>query len=250
MKKYTYFILAAVMVFAASCGNTINPKKSPKSSLDSFSYIVGYNIGKGMKSQGLDKMDYGSMIHGIEDALNKDSGYLIKEELQMPIQKAYMTKAQEKKIKEYQEANKKWMEENGKKSGVTTLPSKGQFKMVKAGNGPVPQLYDTVEYALKVTNNKGKVIYDGRGPGQSMKRTVSELGLAPLEEAFQKAAEGSTFEVYLQNEIYPALSRNSQGFEESYSISIFTIDLIKVVHGTEPKPDAEQGPKLEMPKKQ
>lgn len=236
MKKYTYIIAAVVIGIAASCGRTsVNPKKDPKTSLDSFSYIVGFNIGKGMKSQGLESIDYSTMIRGIQDGLKKDSGYVIKEDAMMVIQKSYMAKAQEKKIKDFQEENKKWMDANAKKTGVTSLPSKGQYKLIKAGNGPTPQMFDTIEYAIAVTNNKGKMVYDGRGPGQSMKRTVAEMGLAPLEEAFQKSTQGSTFEVYLQNDIYPAISSNAQGFEEKYGISIFTVDFIRVIPGKEVK---------------
>ena len=79
MKKYIYIIAGAVALFSASCGRTVNPDKKLKTGLDSFSYSLGINVGNYLKQQGLDKIDYSSLIKGIEDKLKKDSGYAVSE---------------------------------------------------------------------------------------------------------------------------------------------------------------------------
>jgi FKBP-type peptidyl-prolyl cis-trans isomerase FklB len=243
MKKYNYLALAA-MVFAVSCGRTVNPNKAPKTSLDSFSYIVGHQVGSYMKAQGIDKVEFGAFIKGFEEAMKKDSGFTIKAEDMEKIQSAFILKEQEKKIKGYQEEAKKWMAENAKKNGVSTLPSKGQFKVVKAGAGMAPRYYDTVEYSMVVKSSKGKELFNSKMNPMSPRMPISELGLAPIEEAFQKVTEGAVFDVYIQNDLYAGMN-NKQKLEDRYGVSIFTIELIKVTPGKAPEPKKlEEAPKL------
>lgn len=242
MKIYQISILALAAALLASCGGrSINPKKNPKTSMDSFSYIVGNQVGSYLKNQGVDKLDYSTLIKGIEDALTKDSGYAIKLEDMERIQQAYVTKAQEAKIKALQEEAKKWVAENAKKPGVTSLPSKGQFKMIKKGNGPMPGQYDTVEYTMVVKDHKGNMKGDTRMQGVNPKSPVSELFVAPIQEAFQQAPEGSSFEVYLQNDVYPRLGRQ-ENIEDRFGITIITVELVKVTPGKAPAAGTEKAP--------
>ncbi|MBL7813239.1 MAG: hypothetical protein JNL57_13540 [Bacteroidetes bacterium] len=240
MNKITTSILGLAVLLAAGCGKTVNVNKAPKSSLDSFSYVVGLNLGKGLKGQGLDKIDYSSLLHGIEDALKKDSGYAIAEKDWEKAQRGYMMREQEKKIKVYQAETKKYMDANAKKAGVSYLPSRGQFRQISAGNGASPGQWDTVECYFKVTNAKGKVVFDGRKNPMPYRGTLSGLALPPLEEAFQKSAAGAKFEVTIANDAYPALSRNAGSFEDMYGISIFDVEFLKVTPGKQPPPSKEK----------
>ncbi|MBS3915181.1 MAG: FKBP-type peptidyl-prolyl cis-trans isomerase N-terminal domain-containing protein [Bacteroidetes bacterium] len=235
MRKYSYLAIASALIFA-SCGRTVNPNKAPKTSLDSFSYSVGFQIGKSMKEQGIEKLDYSSFIKGMEEATKKDSGYTINPEKMNGIQRDFMTKARDKKKKEYQDASKKWMSENAKKEGVSLLPSKGQFKLIKAGKGATPGAYDTVEYHLVVKNHKGKELYDSKKGPQVPKRVISNMGLPAVEESFQKVTEGAVFEVYVQNDAMEQMG-GDQPLEDLYGISIYTFELIRVIPGKAPAPE-------------
>jgi FKBP-type peptidyl-prolyl cis-trans isomerase FklB len=239
MKIYQISILAAVVALIASCGGrSINPKKNLKTSMDSFSYIVGNQVGNYLRGQGVEKLDYSSLVKGIEDAMLKDSGFAIKAESMEGIQQAYVMKEQEKKIKVLQEATKKWVAENAKNAGVVALPSKGQFKMVKKGTGPMPGPYDTVEYTMVVKDQKGNLKGDTRSRGVNPKDPVNKLFIAPIQEAFQQAPEGSTFEVYIQNDVYPRLGRQ-ESLEDKFGITILTVELLKVTPGKAPAPGSE-----------
>lgn len=241
MKKINIILFVAVAVLAASCGRRVDTKSAPKSSMDSFSYIVGNQVGNYMKMQGIDKLNYGSLIKGIEDALTKDSGFAIKAEDMERIQSAYVMKEQEKKIKTLQEETKKWMAENAKNKGVTYLPSKGQFKMLKAGSGATPGVYDTIEYSMVVKDAKGKVKGDTRKQGMNPRDVVNKVPIAPIKEAFEKVTEGSTFEVYIQNDVYMRVGQQGS-LEDRYGVTVFTIELLKVIPGKAPAPGSEPSP--------
>jgi FKBP-type peptidyl-prolyl cis-trans isomerase FklB len=171
----------------------------------------------------------------VEEASKKDSGFAINPEDMPALQQRFVTKEKEKKIKVYQEATRKWMAENAKKSGISILPSKAQFKLVKAGSGSMPGYYDTVTYHLAVKTSAGKEIFDSKKRGEARSVPVFLLGLAPVEEAFQKVAEGSVFEVYVSNDAFPQMTRESS-LEEQYGVSVYTITLLKVVPGKAPAP--------------
>lgn len=243
MKKI-YIITAAVAIAAASCGRRVDTKAAPKTSMDSFSYIVGNQVGNYMKMQGIDKLNYGALIKGIEEALTKDSGFAINPEKMDMIQSAYVMKEQEKKIKQMQEETKKWMAENAKKSGVSYLPSKGQFKLIKQGNGATPGQWDTVVYHLVAKDVKGTVKGDTRAQGVAPREVLSKIYIAPVQEAFQKVTEGATFEVYIQNDVYLRAGRQ-EPLENRYGITIFTVELLKVIPGKEPA--KSETPEMQMP---
>lgn len=243
MKNNIIIAFALLLVVATSCGRRVDTKAAPKTSLDSFSYIVGNQVGNSMKMQGIDKINYGALIKGIEEALTKDSGYAIKAEDMDRILSAFMMKEQEKKIKVLQEESKKWMADNAKNKGVSYLPSKGQFKLISQGNGPAPGAYDTVEYSMIVKDHKGKVKGDTREQPMNPREVLSKIYIDPVKEAFEKVTQGSKFEVYIQNDIYLGGSRQ-ESLENRYGITIFTIELIKVTPGKAPEGGEDEIPKL------
>lgn len=239
MKKYNYLAVATMALLLASCGRTINPNKTPKSSLDSFSYALGFQIGESMRAQGLEKLDYSSFAKGIQEAIGKDSGFAIDPKVHESVQRNYVMKEKEKKIKVVQAESKKWLAENAKKPGVTLLPSKGQFKMIKPGTGSTPGTYDTLMYNMTVKNSKGKELWSTKGDPQRSKIPLSMISLPPVQEAFQKVTEGAVFEIYVSNDSYGGMD-SRQSLEDSYGISVYHIELLKVIPGKAPEPAKEE----------
>lgn len=237
MKKYIYVITGAVAMLAASCGRTVNPGKTLKTGIDSFSYSLGINVGNYLKQQGLDKIDYSSLIKGIEDKLKKDSGYAVSEADMEKIGRSYVLKEQSKKIKVLQEESKKWMQENATKAGIKPLSTGGQIRVITPGNGAAPQLYDTVEYTMIMKNSAGKELMNSSKMGGPRKHPLKQIGLTQLEEAFQKAGMGAEFEVFLQNDLVPELAQSAQSFSDKYGITILSFKILNVKPG---KPEAEK----------
>jgi len=224
--------IAAALLLAACGGKQVNPGKTLKTTEDSFSYSIGYQIGKFMKGSGVEKIDYSSMVKGIEEAMKKDSGYAISEKNIQRVQNDYIAREREKKAKVLKEEANKWMADNAKKSGVVKLTSNGQYKESEAGKGAVPGKFDTVTCHIVVKNTKGKVIYNSRERNpQGMITDLSAFSGTPaLLEAFERSAAGSKFEVYS-----PMDGQGGSSIEEAYGISIFEVEFVSVKPGKQPK---------------
>lgn len=135
-------------LFAKSLGND---KKD-------FSYVIGYQVGSGLKKDGLD-IDTRAMEQGINDALKGSSSQISPTETQKIIQAQ-----QQKQLKQHlaasqksKQAGEKFLAENGKKKGVVSLPSGLQYKVIKQGTGKKPAASDTVvaHYSGTLINGKG-----------------------------------------------------------------------------------------------
>lgn len=236
MKKINIAIFAAsaAILFAACGGKQINPGKALKKSIDSFSYTLGYQVGSYLKGNGVKKIDYSALAKGIEEAINKDSGFAISPKDMQKVHGAYLTMEKEKNSKALKEAAKKWLAENSKKEGVTPLtPSNTYFKMIKKGDGAIPNSWDTVETWLKVSNANGKVMYDSRERQPvPVRSTLADLGATPMiKEAFEKAPAGSVFEVYVPMDASSPLAQFANSYEESFGVGIFRFEFIKLVPG-------------------
>lgn len=228
--------IAAALLLAACGGKQVNPGKSLKTAADSFSYTVGYQVGKYMKGSGVDKIDYSSLIKGIEEALSKDSGYAIAEKELQRVQTSYMTGEREKKSKALKEAADKWMADNAKKPGVVKLASKGQYKLVEKGTGAVAGKNDTLTFHLRVKTEKGRLFFNTRDRQPAgISSSLTEMAMTPaLMEAFEKLPAGSKFEVYTTMDASSPVSQYVKSFEEMYGIAIFEIEYLSVKPGRNP----------------
>jgi FKBP-type peptidyl-prolyl cis-trans isomerase FklB len=118
-----------------------------KALVKKISYIVGMNMGKNMKAQGME-IDRDELLRGMETALDGKESELSDEEMQktgVAYERA-MVQKQAAKNKEFLAANKK-------KEGVKVTPSGLQYKVLKSGKGKTPKASDTV-----LTNYKGMFV--------------------------------------------------------------------------------------------
>jgi FKBP-type peptidyl-prolyl cis-trans isomerase len=235
MKKINIVLSGLLIMALASCGESFDTKAAPKTSEDSFSYAVGLSVGKSLKKEGLEGIAFGAFIHGVRDAMSKDSGFAISEIQIEGVQRNYVTGVQAKKMKAVQDETKKFMTEKSKEAGVVMLPSKAYYKTKRAGTGAAPQAFDTVEFKWVFKTHKGKVLEDNSKSPKPIRGTVAMMGLAPLEEAFQKTQEGGSFELTISNELHPALAKSAGTFEGMYGASIFEVEILKVTPGMPPK---------------
>lgn len=228
--------LLALLAIASCGGKKVNPGKDLKTASDSFSYTVGYQVGKYMKGSGIDKIDYSSLIKGIEEALNKDSGYAVSEKDLQRVQTAYMTKEREKKSKSLKEAADKWLADNAKKAGVVKLAANGQYKVITAGTGATPGKYDTITCHMIAKTQKGTVLFNtkDRQP-EGITSDLTGFAMTPaLMEAFEKSAAGAKFEVYAPMDATSPLSQYVKSFDEMYGIAIFEVEFLSLKAGKQP----------------
>lgn len=125
-----------------------------------------------------------------------------------------------------EEAGKKFLEENGKRDGVVTLPSGLQYEIQKEGTGakPGPQTRVTVHYEGQLPDGK---IFDS-----SFKRNQpATFGLNQVirgwTEGLQLMSEGSRYTFFIPHQLGYGASGAGAAIPP-YSALIFDVELIKV----------------------
>ncbi|MFM7053311.1 MAG: FKBP-type peptidyl-prolyl cis-trans isomerase [Bacteroidota bacterium] len=122
-----------------------------KSKLDSLSYAIGSDIGRNLKMSELDNISIEIMAAGMRDVFSGNETTMSQQQCQTVINdyiQSLQQKKQEesgKKLKENKDKGAAFLSENGKKSGVKTLPSGLQYSVLKEGKGPKPKETDMVK---------------------------------------------------------------------------------------------------------
>jgi FKBP-type peptidyl-prolyl cis-trans isomerase FklB len=259
MKRRSTAVMALVGVLLLATGCTAEEKKAEVKNLetlkDKVSYAIGLDIGKDFKQQGMD-IEPSLVAKGIQDSVTGAQPLLTDQQVQETIQafqKELMAK-QEAKQKEAAEKNIKegqaFLDENGKKEGVVTLPSGLQYKVNQEGTGPMPGPNDTVK-----VHYEGKLV-DGTVFDSSLKRgepaTFPVTGVIPgWTEALQKMKQGSKWTIVIP----PALAYGERGAGPigPNSVLIFDVELLEVMPGSgapQGKPQAKPQPKAQESKPQ
>jgi FKBP-type peptidyl-prolyl cis-trans isomerase FklB len=195
------------------------------------SYSIGMDLGMRMKSQPLD-IDAEMLARGLKDVLTGQKPLMTEQEVRetlTALQKEMITKQQEL-AKASGDKNKKegeaFLAENKKKTGVKTLPSGLQYKVIKAGTGKKPKATDTVTVNYRGTLINGTEFDSSYKRGQPATFPVN--GVIPgWTEALQLMQEGSKWELYIPSNLAYG-ERGSPGGIEPNATLIFEVELISV----------------------
>ncbi|MFN8407231.1 MAG: FKBP-type peptidyl-prolyl cis-trans isomerase [Sphingobacteriaceae bacterium] len=197
-----------------------------KSQLDSASYAFGYNISQDLKIRGFTEVNYNLVSKALADGFQGTNPLLTKEECQKVIGVA-LASANKVKYASVLEEGQKYLAENKKKPGVTTLPSGLQYEVLGEGTGDKPKATDQVTVHYKGTLINGKQFdssYDRKEPA-----TFALNGVIPgWTEGVQLMSVGSKYHFVIPYQL--AYGENGRGQDIlPYSVLIFDIELIKIV---------------------
>lgn len=202
MKQMCIVLLCLVVMtfqLSAQTKSTLTTEK------DKVSYIIGTDIAKNLKKQGID-IDPEFLFKGLQDAFTNQKLILSDSEIQQVMtafQQEMMAK-QSKETGELAEKNQKegdaFLAANKKKDSVITLPSGLQYKILVEGSGKKPTLNDTV-----TTNYSGTLI-DGTEFDNSYKRgepaTFPVNGVIPgWTEALQHMKVGAKWQLFIPSKL-------------------------------------------------
>lgn len=216
---------------------------TPKSDKEKYSYSIGYQFAKNLKSQNVE-VDLAAMKSALADASAGKPSQVSEEEMQRVMQAMY--EERNKKMKEEGDANLKkgqdWLEANKNAEGVKVTASGLQYKVISDGSGPKPKDSDVV-----VVHYKGTLL-DGTEFDSSYKR--NEPAEFPLKavipgwtEGLQLMNKGSKYELYIP----AALAYGERGRPSipPNSVLKFEVELLDIKAGSErPAPPAAGGIKL------
>lgn len=123
-------------------------------------------------------------------------------------------------------AGEKWLAVNKKKSGVVTLPSGLQYKVIKEGNGAIPADTTTVKVQYEGRTIDGKVFESSYKNGNGPVSMVPAQMIPGWTQALTRMPEGSIWEVYIPQQL--AYKERQAGNIKPFSTLIFKIELVKV----------------------
>jgi FKBP-type peptidyl-prolyl cis-trans isomerase len=227
--------VVAGSIALASC-NTSNTKVNLKTMADSAAYAIGVDLGNNIKKNlpeapGGKELSQEIILQAFSTIMKGDSG-LISSSKAGAITQGYFVKAQSLEGGKNKEAGKKFLEENGKKAGVTTTASGLQYEVLKAGTGPKPTAENTVKVHYHGTTIDGTVFDSSVDRGEPVTFGLGQV-IKGWTEALQLMPVGSKWKIYIPSEL--GYGEQAAGPKiKPNSTLIFEVELI----GIEPTPAA------------
>lgn len=194
--------------------------------LDKASYSLGMNIGASLKGEGVSQINAEVFAKGLSDMLNGGKLELSMQEAYETIQD-FLAKANAAKFSKNITEGKKFLEENGKRPGVVTLPSGLQYEIIKQGNGPKPKATDTVTTHYHGTLIDGTVFDSSVQRNQPASFPVNGV-IQGWVEALQLMPVGSKWKLYVPSELAYGANPHPGGPIEPHMTLIFEVELLAI----------------------
>ncbi|RTQ45982.1 FKBP-type peptidyl-prolyl cis-trans isomerase [Hymenobacter gummosus] len=197
-----------------------------------ISYIIGRDLAGNFAQQGLD-LDIDVLAASLKDALSGKPSQLSPQQMQQAMQQfQQMMQGEDEEPQdagsgsENKAAGEAFLAENGKKPGVTTLPSGLQYEVLTEGSGPKPGPRSSVTTHYHGTLINGKVFDSSYQRGEPATFGVNQV-IAGWTEALQLMPEGSKWRLYIPSNLAYG-SRGAGGAIGPDSALVFDVELLKV----------------------
>jgi FKBP-type peptidyl-prolyl cis-trans isomerase len=243
MNKLPLFVLASCLALpltaqdkpAASPAPTPTPTPAPSAA--DVNYSLGLLVGQSLKNTGLD-INLDQVFQGIRDSRSDKAPKFTVDQAKQMVSDA-IGAAQEKKQAALAEAEKKFLADHAKKTGVVTTASGLQYEVLKQGTGAKPKVSDTVKV------NYVGTLADGTEFDSSIKRgepAVFPLGqvIPAWTEGLQLMPVGSKFRFTVPSELAYG-SQGAGGVIPPFATLVFEVDLIDI-EAPEASPAPSQAP--------
>jgi len=140
---------------------------------------------------------------------------------------AYMQRLENQNSVDNRAAGEKFLEENKAKSGVVTLESGLQYRIIREGTGPKPKLTDNVTVHYHGTLIDGTVFDSSVDRGEPASFPLNGV-IQGWQEALQLMPVGSKWEIFLPADLAYG-SRPMPGSKiQANSVLIFEVELISI----------------------
>jgi FKBP-type peptidyl-prolyl cis-trans isomerase len=199
-------LLAATLAALTLVAGTASAQDT-SSEKGQLSYALGYDLGRNLIESG-EAVDVNTVIKAVQDGYSKKEPAVPVDKLRTAVQnmqKRQMAKAKAE-FDKVSAANKAksdaYLAQNKAKTGVKTLPSGVQYRVVTNGTGAKPTQASEVEINYKGALTTGQAFVDTFSPPQGQKPgpvslKVSQVPLVGLREALLQMPAGSRWEVVL-----------------------------------------------------
>ena len=162
--------------------------------MDKVSYALGLSIGQNFRASGFDEINFEDFLSGVRDVYNQSEPAM-----------------------SYDEAKT-----------ITTLPSGLQYEVIKMGDGPKPQLTDSVECHYHGTLINGQVFDSSMDRGETATFPLQGV-IKGWTEILQLMPVGSKWKVTIPSDLAYG-DRGAGQMIQPGSTLIFIIELIAIVN--------------------
>ena len=218
--------MALVGLVLAGCDSQTSVEL--KTRAQKASYGIGLNMGKSLAQEGMDDLDSKAVAQGIEDAIGKKEQRLKDEELMEAF--AFLQKRAEERMAAISDENakkgKQFLEENGKREGVTTTASGLQYEVLKKTDGAQPKPTDVVTVHYQGSLVDGSVFDSSIERGSPIDLPVN--GVIPgWVEGLQLMHVGEKYKLFIPSELaYGAQSPSPM--IPANSVLVFELELLGI----------------------
>lgn len=201
--------------------------------MDKISYALGLGIGRQLTDMGADNINIDDFAQAIKDIMAKKEPLVGDGEAQQLVQNffAEQERKQRSAAAEKGARNKalgeKYLEDNGKREGVVTLPSGLQYQVLKEGDGKRPKATDKVKCHYEGMLVDGTLFDSSIQRGEPATFPLNQV-IAGWTEGLQLMQEGAKYRFFIPYH----LGYGERGAGQSippYSALVFDVELIAVV---------------------
>ena len=225
MKKYGILLLVAPILISGCKGSDLSQKDNK------ISYAIGQSIGTDFKAKGF-QISPEALRNGVADAESGKSKLTDAEMQQtlMEFQKEQMMKMQGQQAEAGKVNTKEgetFLAANKTKTGVVTLPSGLQYKVLKQGSGRSPKATDTVEVHYVGTLINGQEFDSSYKRNQPARFPVN--GVIPgWTEALQHMKPGDKWQLFIPSNLAYG-EHGAGGVIGPNQTLLFEVELLKVI---------------------
>lgn len=201
--------------------------------MDKNSYALGMSIAHNMLQSGVKEVAFDDFVAGLKATLTRQEPAISYKEAGDILDK-YFQELQEKQAAEQAEISEvmkregeEFLAANAKKEGVIALPSGLQYKVIKEGEGRMPELTDKVKCHYEGTFVDGEKFDSSYDRKQPAVFGVNQV-IPGWTEALQLMSEGSVWELYIPYKLGYG-EAGAQGAIPPYSALVFKVELIEVL---------------------
>lgn len=225
------FLTASLIITTTMSTLTNAEDLTLETDIQKVSYLIGRNIGEGMKSDGID-IDHELLYSGLKETLNGTESKISAEDGQavmMKFQQEMQAKQQELEsaaAAEASAAGKAFLVENKKREEVTETESGLQYEVLTAAEGDKPAATDTVKVHYHGTLLDGTVFDSSVDRGAPIDFPLNGV-IAGWTEGVQLMAVGSKYKFFIPSDLAYG-DRGSPPKISPGATLVFEVELLEV----------------------
>lgn len=193
--------------------------------MDKISYSLGLVMGDNLTRSGVRELTEEDFLSGLRCALSGAKPEIDYSEAARLLD-SYFSRLMEERYHDNMAAGQAFLEANGRRSEVTTLPSGVQYEILEEGEGEVPSSAATVRCHYEGTRIDGEVFDSSYRRGEPASFPVRGV-IRGWQEVLTRMPVGSKWRVVIPQEL--AYGKQGAGQQiEPYMALVFVIELLAI----------------------